>query len=528
MPESCSDAVARALRSRGVERVYGIPGGETVHLVDSLLAHGIDLVVTRHENSAAFMGLTGARHDGRPGVCMTTIGPGASNIVMGAGTATLDFSPLLVISGELPAAERGHPRKQKVPQRELFNTVCKGSYELTENGPDACCLQALDLATAERPGAVHLSLPADLAAKPSTPHSYRPEPIEEPASELIAAEGMLAGAERPVALLGAGVLRSAAGEAARRFVSSNSIPALHTWQGAGTVPFQDPLCLGNVGLPCHRAPMRALAEADLVVTVGYDEQEFQPSIWDPEGEKSVLHLSANPPQDVPCYRPRAAVGDLNHILSSLSPARRGGEWAAHLREEVVKHMERTVPSERGMDPLSILRALDSFMGDDDVLVSDVGAHMLWIAEHLPCRREGQVLLSNGMIPMGIGLPGAMGVKFSSPDKNCITVTGDAGLMMCLGELQTAIEHDVPVTVMVWNDAALGLIETRHELALGGCEAYRLGRNDMAKVAESLGATGLSVERASQLPAALEEGRRNDLPTVIDMAVDYSRNRDLLV
>lgn len=528
MGERCSDRIASALRDRGVKRVYGIPGGETVHIVDSLESHGIELVITRHENSAAFMGIGGARYDGDIGVCLTTIGPGASNIVMGAGTATLDFAPLLVMTGDLPQKERDHPRKQHIDQRTLFSAVCKGGFEVSTQDPHGTCLNAIDLALTERPGAVHLSLPADVMASPSSDAgSYKEESRRRTFPDLTVLKAKIRDSERPLALIGAGVGRAKAGDQVRRFLRLNSIPALHTWQGAGVMPFDDPLSLHSVGLPCNRIPLESIAEADLVITIGYDEQEFQPEIWNRDEGKDVVHVSANPPQDVPCYSPLSAVGDIGTIVDNLGALReRTGNWAASIREAYHAHIAAEHPGEEGIDPVAAIKALLPHM-EGSVLVSDVGAHMLWLAEYMPCFKEGSIQISNGMIPMGIGLPAAMGVKFKNPSLNCMTVTGDAGLLMCIGELQTALEHDVPVTVMVWNDAALGLIDTRHQIALDKGPGYSLQRTDIAAVARSLGAEGVVIEKASEIGDALSTARHNDVTTVLDMRIDYSRNRCLL-
>ncbi len=528
MNDRCSDRIALALRDRGVQRVYGIPGGETVHMVDSLESHGIEFIITRHENSAAFMGIGGARYDGNLGVCLTTVGPGASNVVMGAGTATLDFAPLLVMTGELPQDERLYPRKQHIDQGRLFSAVCKGSFEAAAEDTRGTCIKAMDLALEERPGAVHLSLPADImAAKAGLESPVRDRPLEQRLPDLSFLKEMIHRSERPVAIIGAGVRRAKAGDSVRRFLRGNGIPALHTWQGAGVLPFDDPLSMHSIGLPCNRIPLRCIEEADLVITIGYDEQEFQPEIWNPGRGKAVVHISANESQNVPCYSPAVAVGGLNSMMAMLHDLRERPEnWAASIREEYHAHITAEVPEEKGIGPVAAIKALLPYM-ENSVLVSDVGAHMLWLAEYMPCQREGSIQISNGMIPMGIGLPAAMGVKFADPSKHCITVTGDAGLMMCIGELQTALEHDIKVTVMVWNDAALGLIDTRHEIALDKGPGYSLQRTDIAAVARSIGAEGIIIERESEIGEALSTARKNDVPTVLDMRIDYSRNRCLL-
>lgn len=531
MTERCSDRVATALKDRGVRRVYGIPGGETVHMVDSLESHGLEMVITRHENSAAFMGLVGARYDRHIGVCLTTIGPGAANVVMGAGTATLDFAPLLVMTGELPLEERGHPRKQCVDQRSMFAPVTKGSFEADPKDPYHICTIAMDLAESERPGAVHLSLPADVMAmdwKGSYAEEAPSHESENVAHDLGAAIEMIYASKRPLALIGAGVIRAGATDTVRDFIHSNRIPALHTWQGSGVVPFDDPMSLHTVGLPCNKIPMQCIEEADLIITIGYDEQEFQPSIWNPEGGKKVLHISRNPPQTVPSYSPFPVIGGIAPIIGSLQGIRPpGSNWADAHRMEYEEHISREQPGDDGIDPVAAIKELRKRMRGS-VVVSDVGAHMLWLAEYLPPPNERSLIISNGMIPMGMGLAGAIGVAFTDPGVHSMTVTGDAGLLMCIAELQTALEHDLPVTSLVWNDAALGLIDTRHCLALDRNPAYRLERTDMARVAESLGAKGIVVDRLSQLSDALDEAHRSDLPTVIDMRVDYSRNRSLLV
>ncbi len=517
-----SDALVKCLENERVRHVFGIPGEENLDLMDSLIDSDMEFVLTRHESSAAFMAGMIGRLTRRPGACLTTLGPGASNMVIGVGEAHLSYDPLVAMSGQV-RRDCPAPRKQYIDLVSMFRPITKGSF--TARSADqlpALTRRAFDLAAEERPGPVFMELPEDVLKERTTAMPLPPSDRKASgANDLGALRSLLASAERPLVLSGAGVLRGGAAKALRSFVSAWNIPAAMTWMGAGAVAFDDRLGLNTVGL--RRADMvrAAFEEADLIIMVGFDLIEFEPRYWMVGREKKVAYIGAVPCDLVPGFQPNVeVVGDLRRLLSELSdrPSRKA-DWASGIRRQLHDSLAALPAEGRGVKPQHIIRAIRDCLGRKDIAVSDVGAHLIWMAQRYPVYEPHTMLVSNGLIPMGVGVPWAIAAKLVHPERKVVASVGDGSFAMTCMELLTAKELGLGMVVVVWNDAQFQLIRARQEAGFNRSTGVKLPNLDFAEMARSMGISGHRVHSVSELTDVMSNALRDEELTLIDVAID---------
>ncbi|MDD3398293.1 MAG: thiamine pyrophosphate-binding protein [Candidatus Methanomethylophilaceae archaeon] len=525
--QRASDALVDALHSFGIRAVHGIPGGETVHVMDSILQSGMEFICTRNESPAAFMAMGSSRIHGRPEVCLTTVGPGASNIYLGAGTALLDRVPLLILTGEFESRVRAEPHRQGFDQQAAFSVLCKYSRRIEDPKETASIvLQALQDCMSEPPGPVHLSLPMDVMGLPvdgTLPVTDQPSPSID--ADIVPLRDCLLRSQRPLIISGHGTIRCHACDELRHMAEAWNVPVTHSWMGDGVMSWDHPLGLHRIGLPQNHA-LPAMREADLIICVGLDVEELHPLIWEALSYIPVVHISEreqpvsprHPSQTYLCTPLRSALERLSQESLPKAP------WAQGIKESLHQHLSSPIPEKPGyLHPAQVVRALRQHLGPQDVLVSDVGAHMLWLCDRYPSYEENTFLVSNGMIPMGYGLPAALGVCRTQAGRRVVNVSGDGGFQMSMAELGTAVQHDLPVVSVVWNDSCLGLIRTRHEMAYNRHCGTDNRAPDFAILATAYGANGFSVRDEDGLHQALEEAFRSQRPSVIDVHVDATDN-----
>jgi acetolactate synthase I/II/III large subunit len=527
-----SDLLVECLEAEGVERVFGIPGEENLDVMDALKGSGVEFVLTRHENSAAFIASTCARLTNRPHVCLSTLGPGATNMVTGVAEAFLSYIPLIAITGQVGADQAFVPRKQHLDLGQLYQPVTKASFSLRspENIP-SMVRRAFQLASQERPGPVHLELPEDAmkAQVKGRPLSCtRAHQAQLDRAALGRARDIISSSKRPLILAGPGVSRSGAGPSLRKFARSWGIPVAHTWHGAGVMPYDDELSLNTVGLRAKDRARKVFEQMDAVLLVGFDVPEFQPGFWNVGVPKKVVGLVAAPLEAVPGLQvDLQLVGPLDSMLRRLSTeARRKENWALGLRQDLQACIDGCPADSSPVKPQLAVRAIRSCLGRSDICTSDVGAHLLWLAKLYPVYQENTLLLTNGLIPMGIGIPSAIGAKLVHPDRKVVSVVGDGGLMMSAGELETAKRLGTSFVTVVFNDSGLGLIKLKHEKAYKRHYGTDFGNPDLVRFAESFGAVGYRVKTAKELDDVLAQALRNDELALIDVPVDYRENDGL--
>ncbi|MFP4545753.1 MAG: acetolactate synthase large subunit [Methanomassiliicoccales archaeon] len=525
-----SDLLVKCLENEGVSRVFGIPGEENLDIVDSLIDSGIELVVPKHETSAAFMAEISARLTGRPGVCLSTLGPGATNMVTGVADAYLSYAPLIALTGQAGTG-KCPPHKQFVDLVELYRPITKESLCLWDpRGIPEAVQRAFHLAREEKPGPVHLELPEDVMKSevegeplPPMEISY-PCPDEESLDRL---REMLIRSQRPLVICGQGVIRGAAQRDLLEFAEEWLVPVTHTWMGNGVLPFRHPLNLHTVGLRHSDHATEALQKADLIVLLGFDTLEFQPEFWRVGEEKDVIQVAPVKVEEEATLCPDLEViGNIGSALQAMIPGMLKGNWASEIRDRIRRTLQEVPADSLPIKPQLAVSTIREVMGMEDIVVCDVGAHMLWMMKNYPTHQENTLIASNGLIPMGLGLPGAIAAKLVRPLSRVVAVCGDGGFMMTSTELETAHRLGTPLVVVVFNDSGYGLIRTRQQHAYGRTSGVDFGNPDLVQYAKSFGAQACRVESAQELGVTLQRYLDEERLGLIEVPVDYSENPKL--
>jgi acetolactate synthase-1/2/3 large subunit len=535
---SVAQLVVRCLEQEGVECIFGVPGEENLDLVDALATSRIRFVSTRHEQGAAFMADVYGRLTGRAGVCLATLGPGATNLVTGVADANMDHAPLVALTGQASLDRMHKESHQYLDLVTFFHPITKWNAQVRTPVMTAEAIRkAFKVAQTERPGATHVDLPEDVARMAVDPEDDRPLFVQQPVlpepipAQVARAARVLDDAKRPLVLAGHGVTRGRASEALRRFAERTGIPVVTTFMGKGTIPASHPLHVGAIGIPDGDYIAAALAEeADLVVAVGYDLVEIAPSRWNPRRDRTILHVNAMPAEvDADYIVAVGLVGDLSRALDDLAaaaaPRARGG-FEALLDRARAELGEDADDAAFPMKPARVVADLRRALGPDDVVVCDVGVHKLWLGRRYPCERPNTCVISNGFAAMGIAVPGAVAARLALPDRTVVAATGDGGFLMNSQELETAMRIGTPIVVVVFDDQTFGLIKYKQERQFGRSTAVDFSNPDFVRYAESFGARGYRVGSAEALLPTLREAIASRTVAVVACPVDYRYNATL--
>ena len=527
--------LVKCLEQEGVRVIFGVPGEETLALTDAFLDARMQVVVARHEQGAAFMADVYGRLSGRAGVCVSTLGPGATNLLTGVADAYLDHAPLVAITGQASLNRRHKESHQYIDVISMFKPVTKWNASIPRADviPEAV-RKAFKIAQTEKPGATHVELPEDVADQSITDEALRPLVVQAPVmpepapSQVQRAMHALSSAKRPVILAGNGIIRGKASDAVRTFARAFHIPVLHTFMAKGVMPDSDPLSLHTLGLAARDYAAMAMEQADVVLTVGYDVVEYAPCFWNPRRDKRIVHLDSMPAEVDEHYIVDVGVlGDLRLSLQLIQGQMSGfdSSWAPQARKMVAERLEAELagPPSWPLRPQHIMRELRAVLKDDDIVVCDVGAHKLWMARMFPCETPNSCIISNGFAAMGIALPGAIAAKLLSPERRVVAVTGDGGFLMNSQELETAVRLKLPLVVFIWRDNGYGVIRWKQEVRFGRTSSVDFGNPDFVRYAESFGAAGYRVTEPGELRPILEHALQRDVPAVIDCPVDADEN-----
>ena len=497
----------------------------------------IRFIPTRHEQGAAFMADVYGRLTGHAGVCLATLGPGATNLVTGVADAFLDGAPLVAITGQVSSEQMQLTSHQYLDLSAMFSPITKRSKVVMR--PDTVaeiCRLAFKYAEAPKPGSTHIDLPKNVAHMSSPARPLRkqqpPKLYADPASVIEAAR-LISEAKSPIILAGAGAVRGEASEAVRSMAERLHIPVVQTMMGKGVIPTDSPWRLGVVGIPQHDYIIDAFDEADLVIGVGYDLIECAPTKWHTHPMK-IVNIAGLPADVNQLYEPDVEVtGDLSDsIYQILRTARRDDRPEPTAMLEVGRRLredfdELAASDAYPMKPARILKDVRSVMGRHDILVSDVGAHKIWIGRDYPCYEPRTCLISNGFASMGFSVPGAIAAKLVHPERRVLAVTGDGGFMMNSQELETAVREHVPIVVLIWEDEHYGLIRWKEEEQFGDTFGVGFSNPDFKAYAEAMHCHGYEVTSAAELIPTLEDAfSRDDAPSVVCVRVDYSENMAL--
>jgi acetolactate synthase-1/2/3 large subunit len=525
-----SDVFVECLEAEGIRYVFGIPGEETLDLNESLANSSIQFVPVRHEQGGAYMADAIGRLTGRAGVCLGTLGPGATNLVTAVADAFLDRSPLVALTGQSDLERMHKESHQYIDLLGILRPVVKWNARVSspEIVPEVV-RKAFKVAESEKPGATHLELPEDVMAEPlDAAPLARHDPVQpEPGPrELQRAAEIIATAENPIALVGNGAIRARAGRALRYFVGSTGIGAAETFMAKGLLDYEDPHALGTVGLQSRDYAMAGFEDADVVITIGYDLVEHSPEHWNPRRDKRIIVIDSVAAEIDEFFIPEVElIGDIAHVLSRLaSECNRSAPYSgsSRLRDVVLGALNEARSDEHfPMRPPRVLWDIRSVLGRQDLLVSDVGLHKLWIGRMFPAHEPGTVLIANGLAGMGFALPTAIAAKLIEPARNVVAVSGDGGFLMNAQELETAVRLRTAVVNVVWENSQFGSIVWKQDKKFGRHFGTDFGNPDFVRLAEAFGMPAWRCESAEEFSQRLTHALGLDLPSLIVVPIDYS-------
>lgn len=541
-----ADAIIDGLVNHDVKYVFGVPGAK-IDRVFEKLEHPTNekapqLIITRHEQNAAFMAQGIGRITGKPGVVLTTSGPGVSNLATGLVTATAEGDPVLAISGQVQRTDLLRLTHQSMDNVALLAPVTKYAAEVQEpENISEVIANAYQEAEAAKQGASFVSVPQDVTDSEvkTAPIAPMPAPVLGPASpvESTLLAQRIKTAKLPVLLLGMRASDPETTKSIRNLVEETHLPVVETFQGAGIIPreLEDDF-FGRVGLFRNQPGDQLLKHADLVITVGYDPIEYEPRNWNNEGDANIIVIDSMRAEVDKNFQPeRELVGDISQTLDFLLPYMKGfklpessREYLDGLQEKLKLRDEPPAITENQVTshPLSIIQALQDRVTDDMTVSVDVGSFYIWMARHFRSYNPRHLLFSNGMQTLGVALPWAISAALVRPNTQIVSVSGDGGFLFSSQDLETAVRLGLNIVHIIWNDGHYDMVKFQEELKYGKSAGVNFGSVDFVKYAESFGATGLRVEKAQDLEKVLDQAFATEGPVVVDIPVDYSDNKEL--
>ena len=541
--QKASDLFVRCLEAEGVTHIFGVPGEENADLMISLIDSSIEFVLCRHEQAAAFIADIYGRLTGKAGVCLATLGPGATNLVTGLADANMDRAPVVAIIGQGSTKRLHKESHQNMDAIAMVRPISKWAQTIVdEDTIPEVVRKAFKLAEAEKPGVCVIELPEDVAKEQVTARPMNVYKTRRPAADhkaVAQAVETITRAKRPIILAGNGAVRKRAAQQLRRLSHKTGIPVVNTFMGKGSIPMDDKHCLFTMGLQSKDHINHAMDNCDVVITVGYDLVEYSPHFWNSKMDKAIVHIDFWPAEVDTHYTVAVDVaGDIADALwqinmelernhASKMPLHDIDSWQK-LRNTILADfaMEKADAS-MPMKPQKILWDVREFLGPEDYLLSDVGAHKMWISRYYQCHTPNTCLISNGFCSMGFALPGAIGAKMACPDKRVLAICGDAGFMMNVQDLETAVRLKMNVVFMVWEDGEYGLIKWKQQNHFGGRHSkLDFGNPDWEMLAKAFGMWGRTLTKADELKGALEEAFQQPGPALIAVPVDYRENLKL--
>ncbi len=536
-----SDLLVKCLEAEGIQYIFGVPGEENADFMISLeQSEQIRFVLTRHEQGAAFMAEAYGRLTGNPAGCLGTLGPGATNLITGVADGNMDHAPMLVLTGQ-GASTRLHKESHQIMDVvSMFEPVTKWATSIIhpDNIPEIV-RKAVRLARAEKPGACHIELPEDIAKMQTDREPMQPRRFRRPRPEndiLQSAFDLLRQARRPIILAGNGCIRKRASQQLRQFCAQTGIGVINTFMGKGAVDMDSECCLFTIGLQAKDVISCALDASDLVITLGYDIVEYPPQLWNADGHKHIIHADFQPAEIDAHYHPEVElVGDLALTLEHLTRLVKsfGGldldlTQQASVRQEMQEELKRHKDDETHdtIRPQKVLWDAREVMGPEDILLSDVGAHKMWIARHYQCHEPNTCLIPNGFASMGFALPGAIAAHIVHPDKRILAICGDAGFLMNVQEMETARRLNSRIVIMVWEDHEYGLIAWKQTNEFGHHTDLSFGNPNWSQLASAFGWNYHWVSQSTKLKDSLVYAFDEEGPSLVVLPIDYRENLEL--
>ncbi|MEY2976167.1 MAG: acetolactate synthase large subunit [Prochlorotrichaceae cyanobacterium] len=531
--QNTAELLVKCLENEGVEYIFGLPGEENLHILEAIDHSPIQFITTRHEQGAAFMADVYGRLTGKAGVCLSTLGPGATNLMTGVADANLDGAPLVAITGQVGTDRMHIESHQYLDLVAMFSPVTQWSKQIVRpsNTPEIV-RKAFKVAQSEKPGAVHIDLPENIAAMEAVGVPLRRDQREKVYAAYQSfneAATLISQAQNPLILVGNGAIRANAAPALTEFATQLNIPVANTFMGKGVIPYTHPLALWTVGLQQRDFISCGFDRTDLVIAIGYDLIEYSPKRWNPDRKIKIIHLGTLPAEIDQSYIPEVeVVGDISDsLIEILRRCDRKGKpdpYGISLRSEIREDYEQYAQDlSFPIKPQKLIYDLRSVMGAEDIVISDVGAHKMWMARQYHCLQPNTCLISNGFAAMGIAIPGGLAAKLVHPERKVVAVTGDGGFMMNVQELETALRINTPFVTIIFNDGGYGLIEWKQKSYFGRSSCISFGNPDFVKLAESMGLKGYRLEKTEDFIPTLKTALEQSVPSVIDCPINYQEN-----
>lgn len=534
-----SDLFVKCLEAQDVKTIYGVPGEENADLIISLIESYIQFITCQHEQTSAFIAGMHGLLTGIPGVCLATLGPGATNLATGIAQANLDGSPLIAIIGQGKTTRLHKISHQNINSIEMFKPLTKWSTTiLTADVIPEVIAKAFKIATAGRPGAVVIELPEDIAKNdtnvPVIGKIWDKIQVESSHTQIQLFLSLLAESKKPLLLVGDGAARTESDDAVREFLKKTKLYSTHTFMGKGVVSNLYERSLHCVGLGIKDIALEAFEQADLVICIGYSMVEWSPTDWNFGTHKKIIHIDSAPAEIDQNYLPALEmVGSIPLIIKQINARLTEAQCKeSSYFESIQKKTENDIRSYADddnfpMKPKRILKDIRDILADSDILISDVGAHKMWIARQYGARQSKTCFISNGFCSMGGSMPGAFEAKRLMPHKNVVAVCGDGGFMMSIQALFTGVAQKIPFVVIVWEDKEYGLIKWKQEIQYKLSAFTSLSNPDLTEVARSIGCHARSIKSSAEFKQTLKWAlEQKDKPVVIVVPVDYSENMKL--
>lgn len=533
-----SDLFVKCLEEENIEYIFGVPGEENADFMISLEdSKKIKFILTRHEQGAAFMAEIYGRLTGNPAACLGTLGPGATNLITGVADSNMDRSPMLVLTGQGSTLRLHKESHQIMDVVKMFEPVTKWATSVLH--PDTIpeiIRKAVRVARTEKPGAVHIELPEDIAKektdkKPIKPQRYMRSVPDE--AVIDNAFEMIATSEHPIILVGNGVAREGASGQLRKFCELTKIGAMSTFMAKGCVDVDSDECMFTIGLGSRDRMSYLIDLADVVITLGFDMVEYHPKLWNPNCDKKIIHADFLPSEIDQNYHPEIElIGDIAHTLEALNSRAKDrakfiydttkqGKIRKEMQDDLAEHKDDVTTG--SVRPQKAIWDARQVLGPKDILLSDVGAHKMWIARYFHCHEPNTCLIPNGFCSMGFALPGAIAANLVHPDRRVLGIAGDAGFMMNVQEMETAKRLNSNIVMMVWEDNEYGLIAWKQQAEFGKHTDLAFNNPDWEMLAKSFGWNGYYVNDSADLQATLETAFNDGAPSLVVVPIDYREN-----
>lgn len=530
-----SDLFVDCLENEGVEFIFGIPGEETVDTMESLLDSKINFVLSRHEQAAAFMADAYGRLTGKAGVCLSTLGPGATNLITGIANANLDRSPVVALTAQVGREKMHKESHQYIDLVKTFYPLTKWNTSIRHpNAISEVIRKSFKIAQIEKPGAVQIEFPEDVARSningmPMEIKKYFSSYPNE--KEIKSAANLIKESKYPIILAGNGVIRAKASKELVKFAEINQIPVANTFMSKGVLPYDNELSLGTIGLQMKDYVSYGFDKADLIITVGYDFVEYSPRQWNQNCYKKIINIDSIRSEIDTCFVPSAElIGDIPVTLQELIKATGYNKKYDHFTDIIdlihKESQDKIDDNSMPVKPQRILSEIRNAMQKNDVLISDVGMHKLWIARFFPTYEPNTVLIPNGFSAMGFGLPAGIAAKLVDKKRNVVVVSGDGGFMMNSQEIETAKRLGISLVVIVLTDNKLSLIDY-HQKNFKKKIGVDFCNPDFIKYAESFGAAGYKIEKTDDIEPILKKAIKSKDICIIDVPIDISENHTML-